>query len=1465
MKHRGIFMHQYEKTGKKVIALILVGLFFGSSLAIFANLSSGDREGGNEYSVVLTIEENEKMISVNEKAYYWGSIKNAGDMDDNFTFRFGGKDYGNEGITVELYDALAETDVLWPLEGLSIWSGDTRYFRLEITFTVEEGSYEISMMVQSESDEDVWDAAKTVTQVFEEQQTEYDFTLIPRQTEIVTGYGILATYTMTLKNTGNVEDGYLISLDYLDSYWHLDIYLTYAVFSDPMGPPIWEGPGKQGDSLEFYLGPGQEMQFMLHVIVYDIRDNENPGDNFGTEDYEDIYLIYVNAMSLNGPEILKTVETRTIIKESSEDRLSFACYDPEMSIVAGGVAEYFLFLSNTGWSPVEVYLGITEHQYPDITAELFLAAPCWIMDDDEYGPYSGMPGGMKGTVYDENSDPYHLTREDILWEDYGGLIPVDENFTYIISPHETVHFLLRVTHDYEGDDGDVTPALYSAEYEIGVTVDSEKGFHETVMTITEVIFNPTYGIKMWVNEQRKVTVPYEPVEYIITIKNTGNVEEVVELSLGGSAYMMEGVSAFLYVMSDWYWDDYPMDDPDHGDWCYEEPIFSFLPIITLNDDGSRDFFHELYPYDEWSDFPDSGSYPEPNPDIIFPEPIPEEPRIVIEAGEEIKVMLWVMVIYENGTFEIAVEGVVSDHPETAREVTTETVIKEIEYLGFEMEAPVTEQTAFPDEAVDYHIRLYNPGYYTDEISLELGGKSYMMEGVQADLYLMNNVYYFDPYLDQYMQKENENYYVEYGGSIYDPAYTGEEEFREKYPDNAWNDDSWFEEPDAFGNGEHKEAEPGMDYSSVHYDDEYFLDSNGGIYKNYEYEYGLWEGPDGEFDEDEWLIPLIGEDRRIHLGPFESVWLLLRVTTSYDEGVTNIDVIAQSILHPEYSKIASTNTRIIGTGNHGLELFIGDPVHYTTYGVTTVYVFQLTNTGDVRDTVLLELTGTGTQDPNVYIEIGVKDATDGDTVFLRDKYNNMLLPYDTGYTDEGNRYTYQQWANDPEIDPSLGPFWDPDDPINFERNVVTSDGEQVEPGFPGPMPPTDDEKWSELWGENWQERWKDPSTMEHLMTEPITYGYMDWDVSGERPEPILDEFQYGSSQQWWGNAEAPDSGSKPGTSKENGLWGLHNQENSEFFDLDSGFIPYPQYGERYVGVEAGETVIVTMKVTVFDWDVLFFDQETGEPYFMSDNEEIPRSDTNTSYDITLVAKSLRAPEVSAEAETITYIYDETTSKGIWDGKISGIFNVHDRIITHEILEDGFLILPVEVGAMRIELRVVGNFSEGRLLVIHLDASNLEELGDSKIFFDEVGIEKMDPVDILTYDGEEARYSIIETENGLEYLVYIPHFSEHSIAIQSVTKGTSDGSGFNGLFLTIGILMGVVVGVIGFGQRQKKREERKKEFKLKLHEEPVSTSDLFKPITKDTLVGNDKNVRSEDADAIDDLLDESLFLDSFQKKD
>ncbi len=1469
----------------KIFALVLAGLFLGSAFAVMSLTGSG--EDGDELGVALFLEQTEIKIPPEGTAHYYGIIQNTGDQDDHYEVLFGGQAYGLEGVSVSLYSA--HTDEIVDPADIFIPAGEKYSFFMDVTIIYDEGVYEVSMMVRSHTDDTIWDAEKTRTHVIPQGQKEFAFELKFQQKELTTIYNVPVTFMMTLVNTGNVDDLYVFDLEMDNSYTNVEAYLMRYRDTDST---YWED-GTEND-LEVYLQPDTKTGIGLVVNVDDPFFYDKPANGPGTYGADntdpsfllDMYKITVTVRSQGDPDLVKKGDTFTLIGQPQQE-LSFECYEPAKSIHRYCEAEYFLFLFNYGWTPVEVSVSLLEYETGPVSAQLFMVAPYWIMDPDVHGEFPGANGNI---VFDSQGNVVELDTSDIIHDDYGGLIPVDENFTYVIYPGQRVEFLLKVGSliDVGSPRGD-EPTDEDMVIDIGVkaeSVDLETGeqndpfFSKTIITKTTLIGDPKFGFEMWVDEWKQVTLPNQPVEYIISLENTGNLQERIVLTLGGE-YGLFGVYAYMYLLQDWNMIE-PIRDPadpwfegDNG-WDRTDPGIPPMPIVIEDEDGTKEFYNENF--GEYNDYIDCY---DPTSSAVQPcMLLPDELIVTVEAGRAVKVVLWVMVEYQSGEYGVSVNGLLREDPDITGRVDTITVIKEEEYKGFEFDARETEQTAGVGDQVDYFIRVFNPSYYTDTIILDLGGRDLNREGVKAQLFIKQNVYYYEPSYGDFLLRENNNYYLEHNGYVYDPGYYGEKELREKNPGYDDGAIEWDME-----NNEQKKAPGSRGEGTNGEKDGYVIDNSGNIYKNYEYEKELWEGQDDGYNKDNGLLPLPDDSKKITLGPFQEIWLVLRVVIDNGTGEFNIDVSAQSQYHPEYKRIIHTITSIRESIDHGLQLFIGDPVHYTSYGITTIYVFKLTNTGDVRDQIMLDLTGPGADAFNVYIEVAINGMDVHESIPLLDQYGNTIFSYDDSMDFSEDRYSYKKWAEDENTGSLPGTTDQGEDP-NYKKQYANADGEVLDDDWRD-WPSTGASGYSDGYSDEFIGDDHERRIGMSPWGEPVEYSFMNWDEDGF----------------------VTHKDAETGTDDTGG-----NADNGNAYHMTQGFMPYSVISDKYVELEAGESVFITMKVTVFDPSLYYangpgvfypgytenivYDEtttgskdpddagygeangkdnengkegENGDPDDDKDNgnsaeknngkdqvkQEDPKPGKRDYYIINLHARSVRFTGVSAQATTHTYIYDEDIRDAIRYGKVSGVFNVHDRNMSKEILEAGFEIIPLLLESGIIQLKVSADFQEGRIIIININATNLEQLGNFEILFDSLKIGAMDPEKIGNYTGDEAKYAVISTDEGIRLMVYIPHFSEHIISVQSSsnTSGGTEGE-FTGSIVAAGILLGLAVGLIGFGMFQKQKETRQKEFSLKIHEitrvEGKETKDLFTPITRET-------GKSPTTDELDSLLNESLFME------
>ena len=120
--------------------------------------------------------------------------------------------------------------------------------------------------------------------------------------------------------------------------------------------------------------------------------------------------------------------------------------------------------------------------------------------------------------------------------------------------------------------------------------------------------------------------------------------------------------------------------------------------------------------------------------------------------------------------------------------------------------------------------------------------------------------------------------------------------------------------------------------------------------------------------------------------------------------------------------------------------------------------------------------------------------------------------------------------------------------------------------------------------------------------------------------------------------------------------------------------------------------------------------------------------------------------------------------------------------------------------KLEIKVSAEFKEGKVLVLNIDGSAFQVKNSQqlKIKFDGKEMEESDVDEVIHGNGTQAKFAAAIGEDGGQYLVYIPHFSEHLISFEIVELTTSQSIDFMigaiGLaILTVVILMLIVIRI------------------------------------------------------------------------
>lgn len=197
---------------------------------------------------------------------------------------------------------------------------------------------------------------------------------------------------------------------------------------------------------------------------------------------------------------------------------------------------------------------------------------------------------------------------------------------------------------------------------------------------------------------------------------------------------------------------------------------------------------------------------------------------------------------------------------------------------------------------------------------------------------------------------------------------------------------------------------------------------------------------------------------------------------------------------------------------------------------------------------------------------------------------------------------------------------------------------------------------------------------------------------------------------------------------------------------------------------------------------------GEGNFSSiENDTV---DVNLKKNATLVFLAHPEPEVTVKLSN-QIIHEEIIHKAISEEKICSLVMISDKNGTDNVTFSNVNIsLNVSDGKVKIFIRGEG---EGKIIIVEVSNKVINISKYIIVKLDNQTIQEAKNLDELlnaSSDGE-AKYLLIEGENGIQVLVFIPGFSVHSIDISEMEKISEKTPGFGVAFLVIALLITVLL--------------------------------------------------------------------------
>lgn len=141
------------------------------------------------------------------------------------------------------------------------------------------------------------------------------------------------------------------------------------------------------------------------------------------------------------------------------------------------------------------------------------------------------------------------------------------------------------------------------------------------------------------------------------------------------------------------------------------------------------------------------------------------------------------------------------------------------------------------------------------------------------------------------------------------------------------------------------------------------------------------------------------------------------------------------------------------------------------------------------------------------------------------------------------------------------------------------------------------------------------------------------------------------------------------------------------------------------------------------------------------------------------------------------------------------------------QKGMTLEVKEQSQYKLEIKVSAEFKEGKVLVLNIEDSAFKVKNSQKLMikFDGMEINQANVDEIINGNGTVAKYAAAIGEDGGQYLVYIPHFSEHIISLEIIDITTSQSANFIIGAIGIALLTVIILILVAIKIGKRKDEE------------------------------------------------------------